>query len=417
MEARDLKQALIGGAQFFCESISTSGQKAHSKKKIPDSEKQKVESLGNYDPTYKVSGYISPRYKMSAEGTLTQNVTYQEMKKALVAAFKTNELITFVNPFGENINKVVVIDWEFAETISSVGLAPVTFTMEISSVDSVIEEVGPSLDAVADASAIVDAAVHAELIESWLVTSGFSGNFQDALNKVDDVIDSVVDATEKVQIELEQLDTFYNSIAETAAKVTSLIQTPQDLADSVVNMVQSVGGLYTSAAGTVGAFRRLFYFGDADTETIETTVGLKERAKNRKTMNSAVKSLSLSGAYKSSAEIEYETVEEIDEMNELLENQFRSIKQLNQGMRAATIRETLHDTDTALEELRQRTQSFFDAERLSARRVIEVETNPTSTRLLAYSYYGSSALGIRIAKLNNLNESDNVSGTVKIFTE
>lgn len=70
-----------------------------------------------------------------------------------------------------------------------------------------------------------------------------------------------------------------------------------------------------------------------------------------------------------------------------------------------------------IQTLRTQTQEFFDAQRLTVRQVIAVKTNLTTTRLLAYSYYGDSELGGDIGKLNDTLDISNIEGEIDIFTE
>ena len=62
-------------------------------------------------------------------------------------------------------------------------------------------------------------------------------------------------------------------------------------------------------------------------------------------------------------------------------------------------------------------KEVFEQQKLSIRRVIDVNTQETTTRLLAYQYYGSSELGSDIADLNQTINLSNIKGDVKVFTE
>ena len=70
-----------------------------------------------------------------------------------------------------------------------------------------------------------------------------------------------------------------------------------------------------------------------------------------------------------------------------------------------------------LQELRTQTREFFDEQKLTVRIIINVQTNETTTRLLAYQYYGSSELGESLAQLNSILDVSNVKGSIDILTE
>ena len=67
--------------------------------------------------------------------------------------------------------------------------------------------------------------------------------------------------------------------------------------------------------------------------------------------------------------------------------------------------------------MREVTQRFLDAQKLVARQVITINTNPTTVRVLAYQYYGSSELGGDLMTLNNLQDPYLIAGDVSILTE
>ena len=69
-----------------------------------------------------------------------------------------------------------------------------------------------------------------------------------------------------------------------------------------------------------------------------------------------------------------------------------------------------------LTKLRITSTDFFNAQRVTKPQIIEVQTNPTSTRLLSYQYYGSSDLGEDIARLNGIDDPAFVSGRVQVLS-
>ena len=148
MATEDLKAKLkpgsFRGAFLFVTGITQSGGKAHAKKKIPDSDLQKVEDLGNNDPTYVVSGFISPRYQVSTNDgdpeSISENPTYALMRDTLIAAFKMPGYGIQVNPFGPDIDFAMCIEWSIGEAQTTLGLTPVSYTLEISSLDALLTE-------------------------------------------------------------------------------------------------------------------------------------------------------------------------------------------------------------------------------------------------------------------------------------
>ncbi|KKM97683.1 hypothetical protein LCGC14_1165610 [marine sediment metagenome] len=392
-----LKLAKFHGATLFATKVTTGGGKALARKKILNSSKQKVEDLGNNDNIYSVAGFISARFVLDNEGEMSENPSYFEMKENLLSAFAMSTPGIFVNPFGPDIPAAICSEWEIEESEQFIGLTPVTFTLEISSIDEIVVKAPASIDEVNALSNSLDEQTNASIAEGFGVEN--SGNFADAMETVGDAIDAIKKAAEKTNIALDKLDEFNTGIGNLSSDIAGLVATPQRIADGLTNSIQSIGGLYTSVRGTFGTLVNLFGFGEGSVDTsIQTAVSI-ERAANKEAINNGVNILAISQAYLQASLIEFETVEEIDEINEILEDQFASLSQ-----------------DASLTDLRFAAQKVFDEARITARRIIEIESTPTSARLLAYQYYGSSELGDSITELNGYQHSDDISGTIKILT-
>ncbi len=76
----------------------------------------------------------------------------------------------------------------------------------------------------------------------------------------------------------------------------------------------------------------------------------------------------------------------------------------------------LDETLLELDAMRVEVQDFFDDEKLSAKRIIEIETNILPARVLTYQYYGSSELAPQIIGLNSDINVSFYEGTKEILT-
>lgn len=73
-------------------------------------------------------------------------------------------------------------------------------------------------------------------------------------------------------------------------------------------------------------------------------------------------------------------------------------------------------TINSLQDLRAVTQRFFDDQKVSAKQIINVQTQELPARIIAFQYYGSSELGSNIAQLNNEINVSNLAGNIDILT-
>lgn len=390
-----LKLAKFHNSVVFATSVSRSGSKKIAKKGIPDSNKQKIEDLGNNDDVFKVTGFIAARFKIDSKGTLEDNPTYFEMRDSLVTSFRSGFGL-FVNPFGDDILEAICVEWEFTESESSLGLTPISFTLETSSIDEIVSVSVSSIDEVETKALILDKEINADLAGGLKTT--FSANFTDAVAKASSAITKIRTSVGPIEAALDQLDSYQENISSLLNDVNGLIASPQSLADGLTNAIQGVADLQSDFKKTFSALVSMFDFGDLDILSPFKTASAKERLKNKKLINRQVQLTALSNAYVAAVSIGFSTIDEIDDIVADLEIQFDKVEK-----------------SEALLNVRLASQAFFDSSRVEAHSISTIESHPTSTKLLAYQYYGSSDLGDKIANLNGFKHADDVSGDVDIF--
>jgi hypothetical protein len=394
-----LKLAKFHNATVFATSVTTSGSKKIAKKGIPDSDKQKVESLGNDDQVYSVTGFIAARYTIdvvAGKGTLTDNPTYFEMRDALVVAFRGGFAL-FVNPFGDDEVNAICTEWTFTESETSLGLTPVSFTLETSSIDSIVTVATSSTEEVETAAKKADEEANKNTAAG--VKTKFSASFTKAVADASEAINKVKTSVGPLEAKLDELDSYQENITSLLNDVNGLISAPQNLADGLTNAMQGIADLQDDLTKTFSALKSMFDFGDFDIFSPFKTAQSIESKKNRDVIVNQVRVSALANAYLTSSKIDYNTVAEINENNAILDAQFDKVEK----------------TDLLIE-LRYASQLVFDDGRIKANRTADVEAAPTSARLLAYMYYGSSELGDKIANLNGFKHADDISGTIEIFS-
>lgn len=73
-------------------------------------------------------------------------------------------------------------------------------------------------------------------------------------------------------------------------------------------------------------------------------------------------------------------------------------------------------TIDSLEDLRTVTQKLFDQQKLSAKQIINVQTQELPASIISYQYYGDSSQGERISLLNKEINVSNLKGNIDILT-
>jgi peroxiredoxin len=133
-----------------------------------------------------------------------------------------------------------------------------------------------------------------------------------------------------------------------------------------------------------------------------------------------VNGYALAYAYTLGSEIDFTTIDQQDEISDVLEEQYQFLIEDTVIENLAGVDELIGiSTESKMEITDQRVavEKLFDDNRIILGQIIEVFTPETSTRLLAYQYYGESTLGEEIANLNNISDPSFASGNIKIISE
>ncbi len=403
MDPRDLQRASFRGVSFLVTSTGFTGGRRLVRKRFPNSDRQALEDLGLNPREFVISGVIAAQRDPSG----AEIKDYREVRNALIEALESRGSGVLVHPFLGRFEKVAVVNFNLAESMTSLGSAPIEITFSINDADALPKVTESVVGSITAGSGAVLVAAVASVASGFGVTESFFGNFDDAVTKITAVGDGVRDAVEVTAVEVDTLDAFVLKIENFQGSVLTSIGNPQVLGQDTIDLVSSIRDLYPNQVDTFFSLTRLFDFGDNDTMIAQNTAGRTERTINRNVMNSAVQSASLSEAYLAAANVTFDTTDDIDDASVILEDQWQKL--LSAGIMD-------EDEEESLTKLRVSANLFFDQERDLRPRVITVRTNLTSASLLAYQYYGESKEGDTIAKLNGFQDGAGIEGDVKVLS-
>ncbi len=396
----ELQAASFRGATFFLTGSSIAGGRKDVKKEIVNSDAQVVEDLGLRQPAFSLSGIVAAR-KSSGQ-------SYKQMRDALLDALQSNKGPgILVHPFYGSIVDVVCRSFTISESPASVGIARLTMNFEISNTLGTPEKLVAVLGTVATAAGLATNDLETVLAGEYTVTEAFLLNFFDAVEKVEEFVEVITAVADGIAQDAARIDQFSKLVSDIAANVTELIAAPSALAESIRGAVSSLNALLQTAPAVFEAMTGLFDFGDLDISFSVSTAGGKERKKNQDLLNSQVQGQALANAYTFAAQLDLPTVEAIDETQGILEDQFQKIA--SAGAIDRNSFDSLIATRVAL-------SAFFDAQRSTKPRQVQIRTHTIPARVLAYSYYGSSDQGPLIAQLNNVRDGAFIEGEIEILS-
>ena len=400
----DLQLASDRGSFFFVSSPTTTGGRKDSVKEIVNSDRQLVEDLGLRKRTFSISGFIAER--TFNDGAVL--FSYDEVKQDLLDVLEGGRAGTLIHPFFGRINRVVCRTFTLNETMTSLGIAPITMTFTVSDTTGLPIAEEAVLGTVATESEAASDALEESIASKFSVAiAAVADVFTAAVDKVNAAMDAVKAAVAPLVQLADEINGFAADIATVQAEAASLVATPAALAESIRGAVTSMNALFATPQGIFDSMKRLFDFGDLDLNFTPNTASGRSRQSNQDILNNAMQGLSLANAYTAAAQLDLPTVEDIDATQQILEDQFQ--KMVDNGTLDSDAQEGLTKTRIALSE-------FFDAQRATKPRLITINVNPIPARVLAYQYYGSSDQGDTIAELNGFADAAHVSGDVRILT-
>ena len=403
MNPQDLHRASFRGVPFLVTSAGLAGGRRLVRKLFPHSDRQALEDLGLDPDGFTISGVVAAQRDPSG----AEIKGYREVRNALIKALKSRESGVLVHPFLGRFKKISVIRFNLTESMTSLGSSPIEITFSTSDSDALPKITESVVGSITVGLRAVLAAAKDDVKDRFKVTKSFSGNFGDAVTKTTAVLAAVRAAVKVIASKETAIDAFDLRTQNYEDSIFASIVKPEDLGEDTVDLINSIPGLYADSADALSSLSRLFVFGDDDTTITQNTSGRIQRVLNRNVVNSAVQSSALSQAYLAAAKLTFATTDDIDTTAEILENQWQKL--LPVGIMG-------EDLEESVAKLRVSTNLFFDQERDLRPKVITIRTNLTSTRLLAYRFYGESTQGDTIAKLNGFSDGAGIEGDVKVLS-
>ena len=375
--------------------IVTGGPKV-AKHEYPNSDTQTIETLGKTPRAYSVTIIIGG------------GSNYLVRRDALLRILEQEAVGKLVHPLYGDIENVIALPYTLTENFNALGEGQISVIFEVSEGTGIPESItGNTLNAIERAHNELLDQIDLDFVESYVVKTNQPTTYMDALSKGVRAGEAFSENVQTAQGSADKINNFNSTLATFQSKLTSLVTTPQAYVDDIQNLFRLIEGLYSDIIDTVKVIENFFVFGDDDTTLNLTTPSRITRDSNRCEFNAVMQATALSYSYFNSAQLSFQTVNDIDKRFDTLETQYQKL----------TASECPNDvTKDVLTDLRLNVQQFFETEKLTAQQIVTVNTKLTSARLLAYSYYGSSELGSQISELNESQEPTFIEGATQILT-
>lgn len=391
MDHEQVQAGSYKGVPILFASGSVAGGNKNVVHSYPNSNRQTVENLGQTPRSFPVNLIIP-------------STSYVERRDALLAALEDGTPGPLVHPLYGRVENVVAGPYTLNEDMTELGDGKLTVTFYISNGPGIPQRAGTTVNTVARAKDAAVTSINANMAANYVVTPGFAGNFEAATAQVQDA--SL--AFKQSQVPLDQASELLDAADTFAEEAAALILAPANMATRITGLMDQAAAVFDDPLDALAYYEGQFGFGDNGSAVPPVTAGQLEREQSTNVFNASMQAQSLGQAFLAAVQGEYETVDEVEAVNARLDAQFFKVTELP-GLDDAS--------KTLMGDIRAEAAAYFDEVKLTAKRVVEVQTKLTSARLLAFRYYGDSSRGEALARLNQLGDVNHVEGTVKVLTE
>lgn len=405
MNLDELNIGSFRGVQFYVKSSTTSGGRKQLKHEYPNSPKQKIQDLGFMPRNFKLSAVIAATYDSNGNET----ASYRVNRDALLSALEEEGNGTLSHPFFDASIEVTARPYALDESTSNLGLSDISLEFDYSAIKSVPKPTATSAAQIYQAKGNANTAASNSFIEK-LATSTVDG-YNSALSAVNYFTESVLEKVQSWQVS-SGYDTFSQSVADLSSTASEIIREPQQLADSITGVMSSISGLYSLQGSSINVLKQLFDFGSSFVYKNETTYQRSQHNDSQQAMSEIVQTQALNEAYNSAAQIDYTTINEIEVVQSILEEQYQVVM-------AFANQDTLDSVST----LRQLTNLYLESAKLNEGRFIDVTVPTLPASVIAYMYYGNDVdLYAKASAIVDINAPESydtcfISGDIQVASQ
>jgi prophage DNA circulation protein len=388
----ELHPASFKNAPFLVEQTSTEGGRKTVTHEFVNSNTRNVEDLGLLQKTFSMTGIIT-------------GPDYTQKKEALIAVLDQGGSGSLVHPFFGRV-QVVAKPYTLIENTTELGEARFSLVFEKEESEIGPPQPGSSSQATVESSAnAMQDTLSADVGDTFEISNEFPRNFIEGEALLDNVGAKFEDVSRTFRNSTTGVDEFTAAITDFNNDVRDLLLTPVVLGNSVKNLFATMRGVATTPKEFLTGLNGFFDFGDDDTEILQTTQERVERLENQEVINNAVRVGALVDSYRFIVTIDFDTVSDIDSEQERLDDQYDNV-----------VESLPTATQTSLTGLRNLVRDFLDGQRISAKRVITIETKTIPAQVLTYSLYGNVDDTEKIIELNETKDVSFISGSVEVLT-
>ncbi len=264
------------------------------------------------------------------------------------------------------------------------------------------------------------------------LTKAFKDGYESAKDIASNTLQQIQDVIGPLAQEVDDAANFVKEIENDVDQINTLLNNPTSLFETIIDGITGVDGLTNDLIQADAGLKRFNEFGEAfDNFTSSTTTTDQQNMSiqalspnvpvnenpitaqeikiktNSDLLTDSVQQASLIKQYDLVSQIDYDSVEDINDAEQQLEQQYQKVRS-NIG-------------DSVIEDfaqLRAQTRTVLDNKKLNAARERDYTAlNYTPLSVIAYQIYADSTQSDEIQKLNNIKDVIAVQGTITVLTD
>jgi prophage DNA circulation protein len=392
-----LRQGKFRNIEFFTlKDGDTSGGRKTVTHEYPNSDRRFVEDLGGRKEIYNLELYTDT----------TSNFNQRDSLKKALNEKGTGKL---VHPFfGQKT--VTVKGWTL---FNDFGWSRFNVTFEQSD-PSVLPQLDSGnkslLDKLKDQVATLQESRVGEVFDA--VGSGFK-TFTRGVDKVNDFSKQMLEVSNAVLNSTSAISDLQNTINDTIDNVALLVKTPTELATRISNIFAQFEVIGERTIDQFNATKGLFGFGEDDSDVKTDTANQRLIISNNNVLNINIRSNALALGYITAVDINYNNNEELEEVVEILENEYQSLILIVDDDTLDLLRDLRSQARLVFENLQKTVPNIYTVNLISQQNIHQI----------VYNYYGNFANSTdfedKVEQIWTLNEFTNPSkirGEIKLLT-
>ena len=379
-------------AFFFYQESSGSGGRKTQTHEYPNKTERYVEDLGGLEKKFTFNVYTD------------DNVSYSE-RDALIKELDKAGVGTLVHPsFGDL--EVVVVGYTFAESVKELGITKFTINFEVASQNVLPTKTTATKGRLAQLKSDILGDNEKAFDDGWQSVKNAKAKFDSGVKTLKRTANKINNIAKQIQGAGDSFADAITSLNQIVNSANKLVQAPSVLASNLRTSFDNLGVAFKNSKDLFNTTKKLFGFNESDQAIVGNSQIQKDIKTNQDQLNNFVNVAVLAIAYDASVNIEYNNLQELNQVIADLENGFNQLPD--------TIDKNLRD---ALLQMKIEATNIFSELAISLPNVASYNIiNPISLNNLIFKLYGSLELKETIRLLNNFGDTSQIQGNIKILT-